>query len=337
MNTKKHTISTRMRIIAAAILCCCAVLITAIALLSSVAPPVNNNPPITNTSIEPAPIDAPYMIAWMSDTQYYAESYPEIFNSITDWIASNHTRLNIEYVVHTGDVVNSYDDSVQWANAKAALSVLDGKVPLHAVAGNHDIDNDHQRYDAYLELLGEDRFDSLATFGGSFDGGKGRYDLLDIDGEPVILLSVGYWVNTAEIEWLNQTLREYVDRTAILCFHSYIDTDESLTTDGKRLYTDVVAQNPNVKLVLCGHRHGVNHFAATFDDNGDGTPERTVYQLVADYQNEPNGGGGYLCLLSFDSSARQINVTSYSPYLDDYNYLDDNTGLEEFTLPWIFD
>ncbi|MEG0767855.1 MAG: hypothetical protein RR482_09075, partial [Clostridia bacterium] len=122
---------------------------------------------------------------------------------------------------------------------------------------------------------------------------------------------------------------------AILCFHGYIDPDGSLTSDGERLYPDVVAANPNVRLVLCGHRHGVNHTTVQFDDNQDGTMDRMVYQFVADYQAEHDGGDGYLCLLQFDTEARTLTVETYSPYLNEYNCYDDGTGLENFTLPWL--
>ncbi len=55
-----------------------------------------------------------YTFAWMSDTQYYAESYPHIFDKQTAWIKSNQKRLNIKYVFHTGDIVDDSADIRQW-------------------------------------------------------------------------------------------------------------------------------------------------------------------------------------------------------------------------------
>jgi hypothetical protein len=80
----------------------------------------------------------------------------------------------------------------------------------------------------------------------------------------------------------------------------------------------------------------VNHTAVQLDDNLDGTPDRTVYQLVADYQDAPKSGSGYLELLTFDSTERTISVKTYSPYFDDYNCYEDKAELEEFVLPWEF-
>jgi hypothetical protein len=43
-----------------------------------------------------------------------------------------------------------------------------------------------------------------------------------------------------------------------------------------------------------------------------------VHQILADYQDEPQGGGGYLRIMTFQPNGA-INVSSYSPYLDTYH------------------
>lgn len=278
--------------------------------------------------------EEPYVIAWISDTQGYTAYRPEIFNVMTNWIVENVDDMNIQYVIHTGDIVDTYNDEDQWENAINALSVLDDVVPLFTVAGNHDINSGEHKYEFYLDYFDKANFSKWDSYGDSYKGGRGRYDLIDINGEPIILISVGYSVVSADIEWINKMLHKYSDRSAILCFHGYMDTDESYTSDGKILYPEVVAANKNVKLVLCGHRHGINHNSVKFDDDGDGIEERTVYQLLFNYQGVKDNGGGYLCLLSFDGEAKEISVKSYSPYYDDYNYYDNSLGVEEFVIPW---
>jgi len=340
------------------VLTCCFIAIIPIALNSCQTTPV---PPFSLEFVEASPtpkndmpgnvspeIDIqpnaktgfPVTFAWMSDTQGYSEQYPEIFTAMTKWIVNERDARNIQYVLHTGDVVDNYDDTVQWDNANNALSILNSEVPLLVTAGNHDIDGVNLIYEFYLKFFGEKRFEALPSFGGAYQNGRGRYDLINIGEVPTILLSVGYGmgygVDDNAIDWLNEVLQQYSDRFAILCFHSYLDPDGSLTTDGEVLFEEIVKKNQNVGLVLCGHRHGVNHTAVQLDDNLDGTPERTVYQLVADYQDAPKSGGGYLVLLTFDSTERTISVKTYSPYLDDYNCYEDKAELEEFVLPWEF-
>ena len=36
--------------------------------------------------------NAPFNILWFTDTQYYAESYPDIFDKLGDWIAEEYKR-----------------------------------------------------------------------------------------------------------------------------------------------------------------------------------------------------------------------------------------------------
>ena len=61
-----------------------------------------------------------------------------------------------------------------------------------------------------------------------------------------------------------------------------------------------------------------------FDDDGDGVKERTVYEIMMNYQAAGDmGGGGYLRLMQFDEAAHEIRCVNYSPYLNDYDWLDE--------------
>lgn len=291
--------------------------------------------PTPSPTPSPTPVPDPYVIAWISDTQGYAQYRPEIFYSMTQWIANEHEREHIQYVIHTGDIVDDYDVRKQWERADEAMGYLDGVVPYFTLAGNHDIGSGKRDYDYYLEYFGEERFADQETFGGTYRGGWGRYDIINIYGQDILIASVGYNVNERSINWLNEVLATYADTPAILCFHGYMNPDGSFTTDGKRLYPEVVATNPNVRMVLCGHERGVARHKAEFDDDGDGKNDRTVYQLLSNYQREEMNGGGYMSLMTFRADSDFIEFIAYSPYLDDYNHYDDVTDRETFVIPWV--
>jgi len=54
-----------------------------------------------------------------------------------------------------------------------------------------------------------------------------------------------------------------------------------------------------------------------------------VHQMLSDYQwLDDSGGSGFLRVLQFDYSQKQIRVQTYSPYLDQYMTDDAN----QFTL-----
>ena len=58
-----------------------------------------------------------FSFVWMSDTQYYSQSYPLIYQNIVNWIAGQKENMNIKYVIHTGDVVDKADQEYQWIEA----------------------------------------------------------------------------------------------------------------------------------------------------------------------------------------------------------------------------
>ena len=280
----------------------------------------------------PDPAMNPAMLIWMSDTQGYASSFPETLSAMTQWIVDHKVDLNIQYVLQTGDIVNDTTREKEWQNATAAFDLLIGKVPIIAIAGNHDIGGVVHNYKAFHDLMLRQNYESYPTFGGQQPLGRGRFDLISIGHEDYILLGVGYSVQKTDAAWLDGVLKQYPDRTAILLAHWYLELDDqAFEADSKELHA-IVAANPNVRYVLCGHRHGMKHVAEEYDDNGDGTMDRTVQAIMVDYQSLPNGGSGYLMQITIDPVAREFRITSYSPVLDDYNYFSDET-IETYTLP----
>lgn len=278
-----------------------------------------------------------FTVAWFSDPQHYAEKYPGIYEGMTQWIADNAEKENIRYTLVTGDLVNDSSDEEQWQVADKSMTKLDGVMPYMTLAGNHDKDiGKNNSFSAYLKYFGSQRFDGVETVGGFYQDGIGRYDILEFGPRPILLISMGYVAGGDSMEWINRVLKQHRDKTAILAIHSYLREDNGLTGSGEDLFDDVVEENPNLRLVLCGHRSGVARVLTSFDDDGDDLIDRTVHQLLADYQDGAEGGSGYLCLLRFDGQNEQIHVQTYSPYKNDFNYYPDGLDLEEFTIHFPF-
>ncbi len=341
---RKPAISIRLRMLLA-----CAAFFLLLTGCSAVSPQPNPTPEATLTpeavvletstpsptpspSPTPDPAMNPATLVWMSDTQGYSSSYPETLAAMTQWIVDHKTDLNIQYVLQTGDIVNDPTREKEWQNATAAFDTLVGQVPLIAIAGNHDIGGVVHNYKAFHEMMLRQNYESYPTFGGEQPLGRGRYDLVTIGHEDYILLGVGYSVQRTDAAWLDSVLKQYPDRTAILLAHWYLELDDQAFSADSAVLHDIVAANPNVRYVLCGHRHGMKHVAELYDDNNDGTNDRTVQAIMVDYQALPNGGSGYLMIITIDPVTREFRITSYSPVLDDYNFFPDET-LETYTLP----
>ena len=278
---------------------------------------------LVQDEIPVSPDDYDYSFVWMSDTQYYSESFPYIFDRQTQWIVENQEAMKIKYVFHTGDLVDESDKEEQWNNADQFMKTLDdANVPNGVLAGNHDVDHKTNDYTQYYRFFGEDRYKDNPYYGESYKNNRGHYDLISAGGNDYIMVYMGWGVDDESIAWINNVLAEHPDRKAILSFHEYLLSTGTRHPLGDKLYNQVVVPNKNVIAVLSGHYHEAQTLIDEIDDNGDGTADRKVYQLLADYQAGPEGGQGYMRLLHFDQDQDRIIVNTYSPYMNDYNFYD---------------
>ena len=276
-----------------------------------------------------------YTMVWMSDTQYYSESYPYIYERMTQWVADQKEALNIPYVFHTGDLVDEWDDEQQWNYADAYMKTLeDADIPYGVLAGNHDVDQKNNDYTEYSKYFGESRFQNESYYGGSYKDNRGHYDLISVNGNDFIMMYMGWGVTDEDIAWMNEVLAAHPNRMAFLNFHEYMLVSGNRSPLGNKLYEEVVKPNKNVVAVQSGHYHDSETLVSEIDDDNDGKTDRKVYQMLADYQGGPEGGQGYLRLLHVNPNENKIYVKTYSPYLDDYNYYnqDEYPGKDKFVI-----
>lgn len=289
--------------------------------------------------------DDVYTVAWVSDTQHYANTFPEIYPTITTFLRDHADELHLAYVVHTGDLVHRVGNKENWSHAVEAMSIL-GDIPYGVLAGNHDEAKTKGIYDNYCKYFGESKFSNRSWYGGSFQDNRGHYDLITIGQTDYIFVYMSFEPDEAALRFIKDSFDQYPDRIGILCLHDFIKTDGTISADGKRIREKVLAVCPNCYLVLCGHRYGFYTLEDTFSDADRDTP-RTVYEIMANYQAAgKEGGSGYFRLMQFDDTDGTIRFLAYSAYLDDYNWLDDpgnreprymmDVSSEEFTLkmPW---
>ncbi len=306
-------------------------------------PPVNQPSPVhaptkslpdDHRSKEKKPVnseDNTYTFVWMSDTQLYSQAYPEIYLSMTQWIQENLSSYNLCYVFHTGDVINKRTRPEQWAHADAAMGILDGVIPYSIAAGNHDVGRKKTSYEYFLHSFGEERFAFNTNKVLFYRGGEARAEWLDVGTLQFLIIAMGWNPKPDEtIAWINELLQENPNRIAILITHNYLQADGSLSANGSLLYHRIVLPHPNLRMVLCGHNHNAVQNTAEIDDNGDEVVDRRVYQLLADYQETENGGNGFMRLLTISEQTKELRVTTYSPYLDQYHCFDPQT--DAFTL-----
>jgi hypothetical protein len=280
-----------------------------------------------------------FTLGWESDTQYYnadANNYKHQ-EAIHHFLLTQRDNLNLQYVTHTGDIVDDSLINDQWVRADASYDALDAAgLPYGVLAGNHDVNQMTNDYTQFSQWFGQKRFEQNPWYGESYLDNRGHYDLVSAGGIDFIQLYMGWAPADAEIAWMNATLAKYPERKAVLNLHEYMLTTGGLGPVPQRIYDEVIATNPNVMMVMSGHYHDAFTRYDDFDDNGDGVADRTVTQMLFDYQGLPEGGLGYLRLMQFDNIGATMTVRTYSPSLDDYD--SDDPSLEqqhqEFTVPY---
>jgi len=257
-----------------------------------------------------------FTIIALPDTQHYSENYPAIFTAQTQWIVDNKDALNIVYVAHEGDIVDIETDITQWENADASMSLLEDPIttgltdgiPYGILPGNHDMPTDN--YNIYF---GVSRFEGRSYYGGHYGTtNNNNYTFFSASGIDFIVINLEFDPGTAELDWADALLKTYSDYQAIVVSHSIISTDNSWTT--QVIYTEL-QDNPNLFLMLCGHMHITDGAGMRTETGENGN---TIYILLSDYQNYPNGGNGYLRIMRFSPEDDKIYVQTYSPTLDGY-------------------
>lgn len=272
----------------------------------------------------PEPVPTPYTIAWISDTQALSQAHPEILVQMREYLLSVKEEYNIVALFHTGDVVDSCGAVWQWENATEGLMPLVEELPTFMAAGNHD---EAESRGEYKKL---DLFTRREMVQKAWEGmesyriqGETGYRIVEFGGEELFIGVISYGSSSSGRRWLQTAINERSDIPAIIVTHSALFGDGRFTPDGNRINKNVVSVCPSVRLVVCGHARGItNRRTDYYDDNGDGTAERSVTTLMCNFQEDGKNGLGYLRLLTFDPVSRDISVVTYSPYYDLYTYGD---------------
>ncbi|MDT8069434.1 MAG: carboxypeptidase regulatory-like domain-containing protein [Terriglobia bacterium] len=291
-----------------------------------------------------------FTIAALPDTQFYAKSYPSIFTAQTGWIANHAQQMNIQLVIGLGDIVDTGGEAYQWQNADLAYRVLDGKVPYVAVIGNHDYDQNNpagrtaytKNFNAYF---GPQRYAGKSWYKSQYPTGSNEnfYSIFTLGGKQYLVLVLEVFPRNSALKWASAVMKNHPGIDTIVVTHAYTYADSTRMdrcdsnsaasfavgqdNDGEQVWEKFAGKYPNITMVLSGHVV-----------QGDGTGRRTdvgvngnlVNAMLSDYQSWPNGGDGYLRLITVKPALNQVVVRTYSPYLN--QWLTD--GHNRFTVPY---
>ena len=157
-----------------------------------------------------------------------------------------------------------------------------------------------------------------------------HYDLFSAGGQDfiVLALTMGAGSNTNLMRWANEVLRANANRQAIVVTHSLLGPaawphPAPWTKEGEQIFP-ALTNNPNLFLMLCGHRHGEGRRHEVL---GNG---QSVDVVLSDYQSYTNGGSGFMRLMEFSPRNQTIRVKTFSPWTKQWTTNTDGC----FSLAW---
>lgn len=285
-----------------------------------------------------------FTIIALPDTQNEAQFFPGVLASQTEWIVDHRDDLNIQMVLGEGDIVNDFSAPAQQQSADAAFRVLDrAGIPYMLAIGNHDYDaaapKNGRPVSGFNRFFGPSRYAGRDYYRGNFPEGSNEnfFGVLNIGGQDFLFLVLEFMPRPESVEWAESVLEANPDEQAIVVTHSYMYVDNTRVdacdtedmpagnSTGDDLW-QALRKFPNVTMVLSGHL--TNGQAAHRSDVGDNG--NLVNQIFANYQTFPNGGDGWLRIITFHPSNNSISIKTFSPFLDRFK----TDARNQFTVPF---
>ena len=289
-----------------------------------------------------------FSIIILPDTQHYASRFPDIFYNQMDWIVGNKNLLNIQYVVHMGDITDD-NKEYAWEVASKSFKILENAgIPYSIVYGDNDIKNpDMNNYDGirHTEYLNKyfpvSRFDKPKTWwsGGFFEPEKidNYYCLFQYKNYKYLIMNLEIAPRSIVLNWANSIASQNDSRKVIVVTHDYLDRNGQRLDDLKSfgmngrddmgklkgnnaddILKKFIRKNDNIFMVLCGHKNGTYEKTIKVEKFDAPEEKRKVFEILSDFQDEKlegsdeKSGKGLLRVLKFFPEKNEIVISNVS-------------------------
>jgi hypothetical protein len=289
-----------------------------------------------------------FSIILLPDTQHYTSSYPDMIYKQMNWIVENKNPLNIQYVIQLGDLTNN-NKEYAWKVADESFKILENKgIPYSIVYGDNDMKNpnknyyDGKRHTEYLhKYFPVSRFENQSSWwkGGFFDPEKidDYYCLFNYKENGYLIMNLELAPRSVVLNWADSIVSSYPSRKVLVVTHDYLDRNgnrlDDLNTfalDGKDkkgklkgnnaegVFKKLVKKNPNIILLLCGHKEGTFEKEVKIKLSKDSEETRKVFEILSDFQDEKlkgtdeKSGKGLLRVLKIYPEKNEIAISTVS-------------------------
>lgn len=265
-----------------------------------------------------------YTMLVLPDTQCMVEHWPEYFQDMTQWIADNKERLNIQAVLHLGDMVDD-NLAVQWSAVKEGMDRINAAgIPWMPMRGNHDDSEYFNRYFDY-STYGSGQ----SWFGGSYEEGKldNTYWFVTVGQREYLILSLGWAPSWDVLDWAKGIVEAHPQKNVIITAHGYMNKNGQLLSEissisitkyfkgypeGYQVW-EAFQGYENVVLAMGGHVPSPD-VIQWVGKNGAG---RDVSSLLFDRQTDDiENHYGMIGVLTFHADSDTVDINWYSADLD---------------------
>lgn len=269
-------------------------------------------------------------IAVMGDVQEYtyANELRPYFQHTMDWLSIAKTKgLNLNCVLFTGDLTenNSAHDYIAFHSCVEGVAA---QIPVVCCIGNHDYY--WEKGTNYINNRFDTPFSQYVTFDNAkaeivarFE--KDRMENIVVEnyilGERYDILSLEFGSRAEVVQWARTHVQTHPNRKYILLTHEFLWGDGRVMEDNEcwavkqlcnttvsapmGLWDELIKDNNNIALVLCGH----NGFSAiNYMTNAAG---RDVPLILFNLQYQVNGGDGMVELWEASEGNDSIRVGVY--------------------------
>ena len=296
-----------------------------------------------------------YSFAVVGDTQIVTENdvnkNQTNLSKIYDWILTNKTSKNIQYVFGLGDITDNNNEA-EWTLAKEQISKLDGQIPYSVIRGNHDLIGygtaEDPTADYMTEYLGTDayknQFTDDAEEGGFYDANiSNSWRTFTVGQVKYLMLALDYGPSDDVLDWAGNIIKEHPEHNVIITTHAYLYRDGTTLdakdacppassggyNNGDDMWTKLVSKYENIVLVMCGHDPSDN-IVMSRDVGMNGN---IVTSMLIDPQcvDRDDGSTGMLAMLYFSEDGTQVQVEYFSTVTGEY-FKEENQFSFEFSI-----
>jgi hypothetical protein len=250
--------------------------------------------------------DNNFSIILFPDTQKEVRYNPDMWMSMPSWVVANKETCNVQAVIGLGDVTDTCTPS-EFAEAVKGWNIIkDAGIIYIPLPGNHDLEDSGSSWDNYF---GPNYFSGKPWFGGAYKNSTNVYYVkFDVGSHKYLVMALRYNPSISDLLWAQRIINANMEREVIVATHSFLNIS-TLTDQGTKIWRNLIRQNKNIFLVVCGHMHAGNSTSScAFAAGSNGNK---VYVIRVNYQ-DIDYGGGYMEILRFQND--KILASAYSAY-----------------------